>query len=96
MTKRNLIYNQNDVNEIQRILRLDPNDFYGILNIEIVQSRLDLIAAYRKYSRRVHPDRNAAPGANEAMKRVNAARDFFLKKLDEFDQTTRRKSNKKR
>ena len=93
-TTKKRIYTQIDLYEIQRILKLRPDDFYGILNLKTVKSEEHLMKAYRKYSLLVHPDRNAAPGADEAMQRVNAARDYFLNKLQEYYQGERQREDR--
>ena len=71
--------------------RNDPNDFsgdrgisyqghnlYQVLGVLSNASEDELMHAYRKTSRLVHPDRNTNPEAEEAMKLVNKAKDVLL------------------
>ncbi|XP_057501217.1 chaperone protein dnaJ 49-like [Actinidia eriantha] len=48
-------------------------DYYEILGIEKNCSDDDVKKAYRKLSLKVHPDKNKAPGAEEAFKKVSKA-----------------------
>lgn len=48
-------------------------DFYDILGLEKTCSIEDVRKAYRKLSLKVHPDKNKAPGAEEAFKAVSKA-----------------------
>eukprot|EP00897_Mesotaenium_endlicherianum_P009322 jgi/Mesen1/8418/ME000472S07784 len=58
--------------EIVRRIR-KTSDYYEILAVERACSDDDLKRAYRKWSLRVHPDKNKAPGADEAFKAVSKA-----------------------
>ncbi|KAJ9163114.1 hypothetical protein P3X46_022819 [Hevea brasiliensis] len=48
-------------------------DYYDILGLEKTCSVEDVRKAYRKLSLKVHPDKNKAPGAEEAFKAVSKA-----------------------
>nr|XP_043628135.1 chaperone protein dnaJ 49-like [Erigeron canadensis] len=48
-------------------------DFYDILGLEKSCSVEDVRKAYRKLSLKVHPDKNKAPGSEEAFKKVSKA-----------------------
>ncbi|GER25540.1 DnaJ-like protein [Striga asiatica] len=48
-------------------------DYYEILGLEKSCSAEDIRKAYRKISLKVHPDKNQAPGAEEAFKMVSKA-----------------------
>ncbi|KAK6161685.1 hypothetical protein DH2020_005066 [Rehmannia glutinosa] len=56
------------VREIKR-----KKDYYEILGLEKSCSSEDVRKAYRKISLKVHPDKNQAPGAEEAFKMVSKA-----------------------
>ncbi|KAE8658259.1 Heat shock protein DnaJ isoform 2 [Hibiscus syriacus] len=52
-------------------------DYYEILGLEKTCSAEDVRKAYRKLSLKVHPDKNKAPGAEEAFKAVSKAFQFL-------------------
>lgn len=56
---------------VQRILR--TKDYYEILEIRNPASEDDVKKAYRKLALKLHPDKNHAPGAEEAFKKVSKA-----------------------
>lgn len=56
------------VREIKR-----KKDYYEILGLEKSCSVDDIRKAYRKLSLKVHPDKNTAPGSEEAFKKVSKA-----------------------
>ncbi|KAF7837816.1 chaperone protein dnaJ 49 [Senna tora] len=49
------------------------NDYYAILGVEKACSVEEIRRAYRKLSLKVHPDKNKAPGSEEAFKKVSKA-----------------------
>ncbi|XP_028751507.1 chaperone protein dnaJ 49-like [Neltuma alba] len=49
------------------------NDYYAILGVEKTCSVEEIRRAYRKLSLKVHPDKNKAPGSEEAFKKVSKA-----------------------
>ncbi|XP_021904885.1 chaperone protein dnaJ 49 [Carica papaya] len=61
------------VREIKR-----KTDYYKILGLEKTCSVEEIRRAYRKLSLKVHPDKNKAPGSEEAFKKVCKAFKFFL------------------
>lgn len=50
---------------------LGKNDYYDILGIAKTASTDDIKKAYRKLALRLHPDKNHAPSASEAFKKIN-------------------------
>ncbi|XP_068647888.1 chaperone protein dnaJ 49-like [Aristolochia californica] len=64
-------YTDEQISIVRQIKR--QNDYYEILGLEKNCSVDDLRKAYRKLSLKVHPDKNKAPGAEEAFKAVSKA-----------------------
>lgn len=61
-------YTEEHVRLIREIKR--NKDYYAILGVEKSCSAEEIRRAYRKLSLKVHPDKNTAPGAEEAFKSV--------------------------
>ena len=61
-------YTEEHVELIRQIRR--NKDYYGILGVEKSCSVEEIRKAYRKLSLKVHPDKNKAPGSEEAFKKV--------------------------
>ncbi len=55
--------------QIAQQIKLKTN-FYDVLGIEKTATEDDIKKAYRKLALRVHPDKNRAPEAQEAFKKV--------------------------
>lgn len=64
-------YTEEQVTVISQIKKL--NDYYQILGVEKGCTVEEVRKAYRKLSLKVHPDKNKAPGADEAFKAVSKA-----------------------
>ncbi|KAK6138588.1 hypothetical protein DH2020_027666 [Rehmannia glutinosa] len=64
-------YTEEQVTVVREIKR--KKDYYEILGLEKSCSSEDVRKAYRKISLKVHPDKNQAPGAEEAFKMVSKA-----------------------
>ncbi|KAL3839840.1 hypothetical protein ACJIZ3_024431 [Penstemon smallii] len=64
-------YTEEQVTVVREIKR--KKDYYEILGLEKSCSSDDVRKAYRKLSLKVHPDKNNAPGAEEAFKMVSKA-----------------------
>ena len=52
---------------------MDATCYYSVLDVEKTCNDDELKRAFKKRAIKVHPDKNAAPKATEAFKRVNAA-----------------------
>ncbi|KAJ6313643.1 hypothetical protein OIU77_015014 [Salix suchowensis] len=61
-------YTEEHVHLIRHINR--NKDYYGILGVEKSCSVEEIRKAYRKLSLKVHPDKNKAPGSEEAFKKL--------------------------
>ncbi|KAJ7980283.1 chaperone protein dnaJ 49 [Quillaja saponaria] len=64
-------YSEENVQLIRKIK--GKNDYYAILGVEKTCSFEEIRKAYRKLSLKVHPDKNKAPGSEEAFKKVSMA-----------------------
>ncbi|KAJ6817112.1 chaperone protein dnaJ 49 [Iris pallida] len=64
-------YTEEHVKSIREIRK--SKDYYAILGVERSCSVEEIRKAYRKLSLKVHPDKNKAPGADEAFKIVSRA-----------------------
>ncbi|KAF5186792.1 Chaperone protein dnaj [Thalictrum thalictroides] len=64
-------YTQEQISIVRQIKK--QKDYYEILGVEKESSVEDVRKAYRKLSLKVHPDKNSAPGAEEAFKAVSKA-----------------------
>lgn len=64
-------YTEEHVQLIRNIRR--NNDYYAVLGVEKTCSVEEIRKAYRKLSLKVHPDKNKAPGSEEAFKKVSKA-----------------------
>lgn len=65
------VYTEENVELVRSIKR--NNDYYTILGLEKSCSVEEIRKAYRKLSLKVHPDKNKAPGSEEAFKKVSKA-----------------------
>lgn len=70
-TKEGGKYTPEQMQEVQRILR--TKDYYDILKLPKTASEDDVKKAYRKFALKLHPDKNKAPGAEEAFKKLSKA-----------------------
>ncbi|CAD6238304.1 unnamed protein product [Miscanthus lutarioriparius] len=59
--------------EVVRQVKKHTRDYYQILGLEKDCSVEDVRKAYRKLSLKVHPDKNKAPGAEDAFKAISKA-----------------------
>ncbi|KDP32389.1 hypothetical protein JCGZ_13314 [Jatropha curcas] len=64
-------YTEEQITIVRQIKK--KKDYYDILGLEKTCSIEDVRKAYRKLSLKVHPDKNKAPGAEEAFKAVSKA-----------------------
>ncbi|XP_077575926.1 dnaJ homolog subfamily B member 14 [Stigmatopora nigra] len=65
------VFTQDQVEGVQRIKRC--KDYYKVLGVEKDAGDEDLKKAYRKLALKFHPDKNHAPGATDAFKKIGNA-----------------------
>lgn len=70
-TAASATYTEEQITIVKQIKK--KKDYYEILGLEKTCSVEDVRKAYRKLSLKVHPDKNKAPGAEEAFKAVSKA-----------------------
>eukprot|EP00434_Breviolum_minutum_P031674 symbB.v1.2.028009.t1/scaffold2909.1/size67485/1 len=70
-TKDGKQYTSEQMQLVQRILR--TKDYYDILEVPKNASEEAAKKAYRKLALKLHPDKNGAPGADEAFKKLSKA-----------------------
>jgi curved DNA-binding protein CbpA len=64
-------YTPEMMQQVQKVLR--SKDYYDILGISKGSSEDEVKKAYKKLALKLHPDKNHAPGAEEAFKKVSKA-----------------------
>ncbi|KAK9707830.1 Chaperone protein dnaJ [Basidiobolus ranarum] len=66
-------YSKEQVEAVKKIKACNPNDLYAILGIDKSANAAQIKKAYRKLALQFHPDKNSAPGADEAFKLISKA-----------------------
>ncbi|KAK9447035.1 DnaJ domain-containing protein [Limtongia smithiae] len=66
-------YTPSQASAVNRVRRCKHHEYYAILDIEKTATNGDIKRAYRKLALLMHPDKNGAPGADEAFKMVSKA-----------------------
>ncbi|KAF5092913.1 hypothetical protein D0Z00_004343 [Geotrichum galactomycetum] len=74
---------------VNRVKKCKVSDYYAVLDIESSATETEIRKAYRKLALIMHPDKNGAPGADEAFKMVSKAFQVLSdpQKKRIFDQT---------
>lgn len=65
---------------------------YTVLNIELTATKAEILKAFRKKAREVHPDKNKSPQAAKDFQKLIKARDILLE--DSSNGTTKLKAKK--
>ncbi|XP_078158312.1 uncharacterized protein LOC144554009 [Carex rostrata] len=68
-------YTEEQVRVVREIRK--NKDYYAILGVEKNSSAEEIKRAYKKLSLKIHPDKNRAPGAEEAFKSVLEAYNYL-------------------
>jgi len=71
VNKEGQTYTAEMAREVQRILR--TRDYYDILGVSKDAGEDAIKKAYKKLALKLHPDKNTAPGAEEAFKKISKA-----------------------
>ncbi|KAA8909822.1 hypothetical protein TRICI_004355 [Trichomonascus ciferrii] len=66
-------YTPAQVKAVERVRKCKVTDYYAILDIEKPSSEAEIRKSYRKLALIMHPDKNCAPGADEAFKMISKA-----------------------
>lgn len=61
-------YTSAQASAVERVRKCRTTDYYTILDIESSATESEIRKAYRKLALVMHPDKNGAPGADEAFK----------------------------
>lgn len=66
-------YTEAQIKLVRRVRNCKVTDFYEILELQKTCDENDVKKAYKKLALQLHPDKNQAPGADEAFKMVSKA-----------------------
>lgn len=72
-TTEKATYTEAQIKLVRRVRNCKVTDYYEILELEKTCEEGDVKKAYRKLALQLHPDKNNAPGADEAFKMVSKA-----------------------
>ncbi|EDQ88104.1 uncharacterized protein MONBRDRAFT_9396 [Monosiga brevicollis MX1] len=73
-------FSAEDLQQVDTVLRAPKNDDYAVLQLLPDAQRAEVMRAYKTLAAMVHPDKNRAPGSEEAFKRIASARSRLLAK----------------
>jgi curved DNA-binding protein CbpA len=67
------LYTPDQVKEVRDFLTINQSDYYAVLCVPKTADADEIKRAYKKQALRFHPDKNQAPGADDAFKAVGTA-----------------------
>ena len=66
-------YSPEQLKEVKEFMKRNKDDYYSVLGVEKSAGQDELKKAYKKLALKFHPDKNQAPGADEAFKTISVA-----------------------
>lgn len=67
------LYTQEQVKEVKDFMKRNKDDYYKVLGVDKSACLDEIKKAYKKLALKFHPDKNQAPGADEAFKIISVA-----------------------
>ena len=72
-TSSDNLYTPEQVKDVKEFMKRNKNDYYSVLGLEKSATSDEIKKAYKKLALKFHPDKNQAPGADEAFKIIAVA-----------------------
>lgn len=66
-------YTPEQLKEVKEFMKRSKDDYYSLLGVDKTANQDELKKAYKKLALKFHPDKNQAPGADEAFKMISVA-----------------------
>lgn len=72
-TSNEASYTPEQSKDVKEFMKRNKDDYYSVLGVDKSSSQDELKRAYKKLALKFHPDKNQAPGADEAFKTISVA-----------------------